>query len=166
MARHKVVWPLAVNVAAVALAGIGIAWMRRVDDAYFRVGPHADLTILSVKIDSWYRWYALVVFLGLMGLSDVLTDELAHPVLSFTIYNPDKRHIVEFDKNELQILANLTYLTAAIKRVLLVLVQISQFDLAVMHILITEIATVFTIRSLLNEKTFSEYAPLFDQMRS
>ena len=155
--RTKLLGPLLVNLTSVLLAAVGIGMLRS-DGVYFRVGPHSDLTILSVAVDTWTRWWALVAFLSLMGLSDVLTEELADPILTFTIYNPDKKRIVEFGKNELQLFANLTYLTSSVKRVMLLLVQISQFDLAIVHVVVTEVATVFTIRTLLNEKTFDSYA--------
>lgn len=155
--RTKLLGPLIVNITSVLLAAVGIGMLRS-DDVYFRIGPHIDLKILSVAVDTWTRWWALVAFLSLMGLSDVLTEELADPILTFTIYNPDKKRIVEFGKNELQLFANLTYLTSSVKRVMLVLVQISQFDLAIVHVVVTELATVFTIRTLLNEKSFDSYA--------
>jgi len=155
--RGRILGPLLVNVASVCVAGLGIFWLNETDGtrlSYFRLGPHDDLTVLAVPIDTWARWWALALFLSLMGLADVLTEELANPVLTFTIYNPDKRIIAGFGRFELQVLANLTYLTSALKRLLLVLVQISQCDLALVHIAVTELATVFTIRTLLAEKTF------------
>lgn len=165
--RAKVLIPLLINAASVGVAAIGIVCLKTESDmTYFRFGPHETLTILSVAINTWVRWWMLVGFLSVMGLADVLTEELANPVLSFTIYNPDKRRIEEFDKNELQVLANLTYFTSSVKRVVLVLVQISQFDLAIIHILVTELATVFTIRSLLNEKQFGCYSAVASDSRS
>ena len=145
----------------VGIAAIGIVCLKtNADMTYFRFGPHETLIILSVSINTWSRWFMLVGFLSVMGLADVLTEELANPVLNFTIYNPDKTRIEEFDKNELQALANLTYFTSSVKRLVLMLVQISQFDLAIIHIMVTEVATIFTIRSLLNEKQFGRYSAM------
>ena len=152
--RAKVVASLTINVVSVLLAFGTVWWMRDPSSTYFSFGPHPGLQVLTVTIDTWGRWGMVVFFLALMGVADVLTEELGMPVLTFTIYNPDKTFIHEFHKNELQVLANLTYLTSAVKKVLLTIVQVTQFDLAMMHIVVTELVTVLTIRLLLNDKRF------------
>ena len=86
-----------------------------------------------------------------MGVS-----EIAEPVLSFTIYNPDKKNIVDFSKNELQFYANLLYFIDNIRYIFTLMITITQIYLALFSVLIGDITTLFTIRMLLNEKTFNK----------
>ena len=74
--------------------------------------------------------------------------------MGFNIYNPDKKIIKEFTKNELQLLANIMWLINSLTNALFILITISQIDIAILRILYSEITTIFTIRLLLNDKTF------------
>ena len=64
----------------------------------------------------------------------------------YNLYSGQGAHSQICRNNELQFLANITYLTSVVKRVLLTIVQVTQFDLAMIHIVIPEIVTVATIR--------------------
>ena len=123
---------------------------------YLRWGPQEDLIIISVAINN-YTSYAILLFcIMIINISDVLIQEIAMPILGFNIYNPDKKEITEFSKNELQFYGNAMYLINAVKTVLLLLVNISQIDIALWGVVVSETASLFTIRMLLNEKTFKK----------
>ena len=62
--------------------------------------------------------------------------------------------IDEFNKNELQFLANSMWLSDSIMSGLFVMITISQIDIAILRIVYSNICSLFTIRMLLNEKTF------------
>lgn len=68
--------------------------------------PNNNLYIMSVKINTKIRYLFLQVFLCLSEIVRVIVNEIASPILGFNIYNPDKKIITEFSKNELQIMAN------------------------------------------------------------
>ena len=55
---------------------------------------------------------------------------------------------------ELQFYGNSMYLIDAIKGVLLIMVNISQIDVALWGVFVSESASIVTIRMLLNEKQF------------
>jgi hypothetical protein len=97
----------------------------------------------------------LQVFLIGVESSRVFINEIASPILGFNIYNPDKKVITEFSKNELQILANTMWFINSITNSLFVMITISQIDIALLRTLYSEITTIFTIRMLLNEKEFT-----------
>jgi hypothetical protein len=130
------------------------------DSAYWRLGPGQDLVLISVRIDTWARWAGLLGVIALVEASRVLVEEFGMPILGFSIYNPDKRHIPEFTKIELQFYANSMFLVSALRSVALTVVTISQIDLAVWAVIVSQGASVLTIRALLNEKTFSPYEPV------
>jgi hypothetical protein len=77
------------------------------------------------------------------------------PILGFNVYNPDKKNIPDFSKNELQLLANSMYMISSIRAILMVVVSVTQIDIALWTVLSSEITSFFTIRMLLNEKTFN-----------
>tara|TARA_Y100000816_G_scaffold287546_2_gene270495 strand:+ start:331 stop:672 length:342 start_codon:yes stop_codon:yes gene_type:complete len=90
----------------------------------------------------------------LIRIVKVGVAELTDPILSFTIYNPDKKNIPDFTKNELQFYANYIYLIGSLRYVFTLMITIAQIDLAIFSVIIGEITSFFTIRMLLNEKTF------------
>ena len=124
------------------------------ESKYLRWGPQDDLIIISVVIDDYTRYFMLLFCIMIIKVSDVLIGEIANPIIGFNIYNPDKKVITEFTKNELQFYGNSMYLIDAIKSVLLILVNISQIDIALWGVTVSETASLFTIRMLLNEKEF------------
>ena len=121
---------------------------------YLRWGPQDDLIIISVAINDYTRYFLFLLCIMIVNISDVLIGEIAMPILGFNIYNPDKPKITDFTKNELQFYGNAMYLINAVKSILLILVNISQIDIALWGVVVSETASLFTIRMLLNEKEF------------
>ena len=121
---------------------------------YCRIGPQDDLYILAFKIDTWKKYYIMLGLISFIKITKVFIQEIGMPVLGFSIYNPDKKVITEFSKNELQFYANSMYLVSGLRYVFEIMVTISQIDLAMFSVIISEFASFFTIRLLLNEKKF------------
>ena len=133
----------------------GIILIFRDDESkYLRVGPQDDLMIISVVVNDYTKYCFLLLVIAIVKISDVLIQEIGSPIIGFNIYNPDKKVIKEFTKNELQFYGNSMYLINAIKAVLLIMVSISQIDIALWGVFVSETASIFTIRMLLNEKKF------------
>lgn len=125
---------------------------------YFRYGvPEKNqdpLIVLSVNIDNYYKYSCLLGMITLIRIVKVGVAELTDPILLFTIYNPDKKNIPDFTKNELQFYANYIYLIDSLRYVFTLMITIAQIDLAIFSVIIGEITSFFTIRMLLNKKTF------------
>ena len=126
------------------------------DSKYFRWGPHDDFVVISVTIDTMVRYYILLIMIAFIKITKVMIEEIGMPVLSFSIYNPDKKVITEFTKNELQFFGNAMYLVSSIRTVFEIMVTITQIDIALISVIFTELASLFTIRMLLNEKEFTK----------
>jgi len=126
---------------------------------YFRWGvPKKDeepLIIISVNIDNYYKYFSLLFLITIIRIIKVGVTEIADPIITFNIYNPDKKNIEDFGKNELQFYGNMLYLIDNLRYVFTLMITISQIDLAVYGVLVGEITSIFTIRMLLNEKTFN-----------
>ena len=121
---------------------------------YLRWGPQDDLIIISVAINNMTKYFMLLGIIAIIKISDVVIAEIASPIIGFNIYNPDKKVITDFTKNELQFYGNSMYLIDANKAVLLIMVNISQIDIALWGVIVSETTSLFTIRMLLNEKEF------------
>lgn len=123
---------------------------------YWRFGPSETLVIINVKINNYFKYCILLLIITILKIMNVVISEIAHPIISFNIYNPDKKIISEFTKNELQIYGNTMYLIDGIRGILMIMVNITQIDIALFGVIISEFTSIFTIRLLLNEKKFKK----------
>ena len=133
---------------------------------YFRIGPNEDFIFISVPIDSNEKYISLLVLIFLNDLIRVIVQELGDPVLSFTVYNPDKREINEFSKSQLYFYSNAMYFVSNIRYIFNVLINVTQIDIALFSVFVEQIVTSVTIYMLLNEKKFiktNELLPNVDE---
>jgi hypothetical protein len=165
--RQKLLYCLVGNTAILGLV-FGLVLACASDGSYWRFGPSDELVVISVRIDSWAKWGSLLLLIVLIQGSRVLVEEIGMPILQFNIYNPDKKKITEFTKIELQVYGNSMYLVSSLRSVFLTMVTIAQVDIAVWGVIISEAASMITIRMLLNEKDFvaanADYAPVEDDL--
>lgn len=153
-AKDKVCLTLIGNLFLLVVISILISIFQSDNSTYFRFGPSDNLIVISVSIDTWIKYNLVLILVGFIRIIDTISNELGIPVLGFNVYNPDKKHISEFSKNELQFYANATFMASAIRSTLMTVINVTQIDLALFSTLISELASFYTIRVLLNEKTF------------
>jgi len=134
-----------------------------------KYGPQPSLIILGVTINTWDRYLVLQFLIMSFQMTDTIVNEFASPILGFNVYNPDKHHITEFTKFQLQFYCQSMWFVNNIKSALMLLVSISQIDIAISKVVYAELASIYTIRTLINQKTFGptetnneEDAPLLD----
>lgn len=123
---------------------------------YWNFGPNDKLVIINIEINTYFKYIILLIMIAILKMMNVVISEIANPIIGFNIYNPDKKIITEFTKNELQLYGNTMYLIDAVRNVLMVMVSISQIDVALFGVIISEFTSIFTIRMLLNEKKFTK----------
>ena len=132
-----------------------LIWIFRDNNSkYFRFGPQDDLIVISIHINNWDKYFGFILVVGIIKIVEVVVNEIGLPILGFNVYNPDKKIITEFTKNELQFYANAIYLVTSIRQVLLIVISVTQIDIALIVCVISELASLYTIRILLNEKEF------------
>ena len=124
------------------------------ESKYFRYGWHDDFILISVPINDKSRYIYAVIFVVLTRAGEVFIGEIANPIIGFNIYNPDKKVITDFTKNELQFYGNTLYIIDSTRYIFKVMVLVTQIDLAFISMLSGEIISFITIRMLLNEKEF------------
>ena len=154
------------NVILVGGITLFVCISTKVHDTYMRFGPQPDLKLLGIAIDTWSRYWTFQFFLGCVQITDVVIQDLANPIMGFNIYNPDKKIITEFTKNELQMYAQTFWFLSSIKGALMLLVSITQLDIAISKCVYNELAGVLAIRILLNEKTFTTSDDLSEALLS
>jgi hypothetical protein len=150
-----------------AVLGFIIALVVTFDDSdskYWRFGPYPDLIIVSVNINTWLKYWLLVGIVGILKITQCFIAEIAHPIIGFRIYNPDLHVIKDFTKLELQFYGNAMYMIDAIRHVLMIIMSITQVDVALWGVLFSEGASLFTIRMLLNEKSFEMQGTDYKEM--
>ena len=126
---------------------------------YLTFGPNNHLILIGVQINTLSRYIVLLLFISFLKSTKCVIDEVAHPIIGFNIYNPDKKVIKDFGKLELQIYGNSMYFIDNVRKVFMIMLSISQIDIALFSVLVSEITSIFTIRMLLNEKKFVKDSP-------
>ena len=150
---RRLVLCFAATVALLLL--VALIWRFADESAYFRFGPCAALRIVGVPIDTWTRYACLHAVLLFTQTIDMLVSEFANPILAFNIYNPDKEVITDFTHCELQFFAQSLWFINGVRAALMLIVTISQFDIAVAKVVYTELTGLFTVYFLLSEKRFA-----------
>jgi hypothetical protein len=133
---------------------IPIVLLANKESTYYRFGPNEDLFIISIKINTWARYSILVVYIMIIRICKVFITELGMPILSFNIYDPNKKKIEGFTRTELQVQANIMYMMNAFRYALTLQLSIIQIDIAIISALFSELASVPTIYILLKDKEF------------
>ena len=153
--RIKLRYCAAIHCVVFAVIVVVINVCKDGEAKYLNYGPNDKLHVLSVKIDSMLKYVYLQLFLICIECARVFANEIGAPIIGFNVYNPDKKVITEFSKNELQILANVMWFANNMTTGLFVMITISQIDIALLRIVYSEAMSIITIRMLLNEKEFT-----------
>lgn len=122
---------------------------------YFSFGPSEDFVLINFRINTFTKYYWVLACIAVINVIKVISEEMGGPILGFNIYNPDKKCISDFTKCELQVYGNCMFLLSGVRNIFITLITVTQFDIAFWSLLVSEGASMFTIRMLLNEKTFT-----------
>lgn len=151
--RQKLAICLIIN-TIVLMAVISLVTIFATDTPFWKKGWSDTLVVVSVHIDTREKYAILLLLIAVVNVSKVIVEEIGMPVLGFSIYNPDKKVISDFSKFELQFFANAMFTVSGLRGIFMTVVSISQIDIAIWSLIISEAASMITIRILLNEKEF------------
>jgi hypothetical protein len=135
---------------------IGIAALYDGAGTYVAIGPSDNLVLISVYVNTAPRYLMLQAFLICYEFIRVVTNDVANPIIGWTIFNPDKKRVRGISRNKLQLFANLLWLLDRMMAVFEILVTLTQIDIALLRGVYSELVSIVTIRWLLNEKVFDE----------
>lgn len=122
---------------------------------YWKIGPSNSLLVISVKIDTYGKYAALLGFIATIEAVRIAAEEVAMPILGFSVYNPDKKIIEVWSRAELRFCANLMFATTAVRTVLMTVISVTQVDLALFTVFVSQVVTIFTVDLLLKDKKFT-----------
>lgn len=107
-----------------------------------------------MRIDTTSKYAILLCLIAFMNAIKVLVAELGEPVLVFNVYNPDKTVITDFTRPQLLAYANLMFFVSNTRRMLDVLVTVTQFHIALFSVCVEQLVSVCTVCALVREKHF------------
>jgi hypothetical protein len=87
------------------------------DPRFMSFGPNNHLIVISVKIDTWVKYGILLFCIAMINIIQVLSEDIANPILGFTVFNPDLTHVKGWTRLELQFYANFMFSIGAIRSV-------------------------------------------------
>lgn len=149
---RKIWYCLFLNVAVTSLVTMMAFIFKDGEGKFWRIGPSPDLIVVSVVINTPNKYALVILLLAVIGVSEVIIYEIGSPVLEFNIYNPDKKVITDFTRNELQFLGNTMFFMNSIRIVFIMVVSVTQVDLALISVIIKGLASIWSIRKLLEDK--------------
>ena len=128
---------------------------------YWRFGPQSDLYIISLAIDTYGKYVTLLVIITTIKISSVIGSDI-RPILGSNIYSSSTTTVTDFEKGELYFYGSAMYCINAIRNILIILINISQADIALWNMLVAWSCNTFVIHELLRKKIFrtDEYAEI------
>ncbi len=142
------------QIILLTIALVTTALLANKDSLYYRFGPSEELIVISVKINTWTRYCILLVYILIFRVCKVFINELGMPILTFNIYDPNRKVVKDFTRLELQVLGNIMFMLNAIRYALTLQLSIIQIDIAVISGIFDELAAIPTIYILLKDKKF------------
>lgn len=113
-----------------------------------------DLKIMAISIDTWGKYVLIQLMMAFIVSSEEVMNLAVLPIFSWNIFNPDKTEIKGYGKRELLVCSSIFYLSLSLKRVVMVVISITQFDVAMLNVIYSELTSCFVIVSKLEDKTF------------
>lgn len=164
-ANYKKVWICFLgNAVSLAFILAMVTCFRNPESTFFRFGPQTDPVIVSVLVDTWGEYLAIVALLVFTKVVETLLQEIGNPLLGFWIYDTRYAVIPGFTLNELNLLANGIWMMQGVRRLLMIVISVTQIDIALIGILISESTSFFAIRHLLKKKEFVPLLSVGDEM--
>ena len=128
--------------------------------AKWEFGPTKNLRVISVPINTWSRYIVLLLMSSLLKILEVGLNDVGSPNLGFTIYDPTKTKVFGFTRWQLEIEANAMWLSNNIGTIFKTMILVSRLDIALISTFCGEIAGMFVVHYLLNQK--KDFIPQYD----
>ena len=112
-----------------AIALVTTSILATKDSLYYRIDSSEELIVISVKINTWTRYCILLVYILIFRVCKVFINELGIPILTFNIYDPNRKVIKDFTRLELQVLGNIMFMLNSIRYALTLQLSIIQIDI-------------------------------------
>lgn len=121
-------------------------------DVLFAFGPDADLTVLAIKIDTWKKYWGLLVAVSMIQSINILVNDIGSPNLGFSVYDPTTRKVFGFTRRQLAVYANSMWFINDLNTIFTTKVIVSRFDVAILSAVAGAVSSCLTINYLLGQK--------------
>lgn len=145
-----------VNLILLIIFGVSCFTFNNESSKYFNIGWSDNLVYISISINTPVKYFLLCFFILILNSSEVILNDVAGPIITFSTYNPYKRNITDFTRNELEYYSNIISFIKLAKRLLEITVAITQIDLAIISLISYQISVTYVIQYLLNNKKFGD----------
>jgi hypothetical protein len=102
----------------------------------------------------------LLVMSSILKILEVVLNDIGSPNLGFTIYDPTKTRVFGFTRLQLEVEANAMWLSNNLGLIFKTMILVSRIDIALMSTFCGQIASMFVVHYLLNQK--KAFIPKFD----
>lgn len=120
----------------------------------WKFGPSDDLRLMTVAIDTWWKYGAIVGLVALVKVSEVLMNDFASPDLFFATFNPDQQKIYGFTRETLTILVNMQLFINNLGNIFKIIVLVTRLDIALISVVVEQLTTTVSVHFLLAKKEF------------
>jgi hypothetical protein len=138
---------------------LGVAIMLTVGSSsqstWVAFGWSDKLFVLSVPINTWYKYVVVLAVFGFMSFSKVIDEASATPILWFALYDQSKV-VYDISRFEVCVYSWLIFVTSRLRDLLLILVSISQIDIGLFCILSALFALIIMSLVLTHKKKFEK----------
>ena len=116
--------------------------------------------VISVPINTSVSSNRPLVLSSLLKILEVGLNDIGSPNLGFTIYDPTKTKVFGFTRWQLEIETNAMWLSNNVGTIFKTMILVSRLDIALISTFCGEIAGMFVMHYLLNQK--KEFIPQYD----
>jgi len=131
-----------------------VLFFKKPENEYIRFGPDETLVVVGIHVNTVTRYVLVVIIICALRVVETVVHELGFPILNFAVYDPEKRIIHGISKNELQFFSNMMWLFSNLRQVMMIVIAVTQVDIAIISVLCSELTSIYTIRLLLNKKMY------------
>ena len=135
-------------------------------NSYFHIGWSKKFVLISIIIDTPFKYFTLCSFIVVTNVSEILMDNIAVPIIQFSTYNPYKKTITDFSRCELESFSNLLFFIQISRRFLQIFLTLSQVDIAIISWLSSQYSAYMAIKYLLDNKEFVSGANTYVEVPS
>jgi hypothetical protein len=143
-----------VNILFLAIFVSSFFILNNSESTYFNIGWSKNFVFVSYTIDTPFKYYTLCFYIILLNSMEVYLNDISYPIITFSTYNPYKKKINDFHRIELEMYSNIIFFTQTLKKMLQVMITLSQIDIACISLVSSQISAYFAIKYLLDNKSF------------
>ena len=134
---------------------LGKIYGNNLYDTYIVFGPNENLVVLSILVDTWWKYTICTIALVILAVIDSIISQTVMNTVYNDVWNASTKNVLHFtSEGTLQAYAQIMYTLNAIRYILSIKVQITQIDLALITTAATQLMTIWSLRKALAGKTF------------